>query len=237
MRLPRTFHSESTISEGALKDTAEHSLGETSPNLTAPPLDLDATTIARFAKIVGISSAEGRTQFTEVLKQLRNDAQKKAQSGIDHQRPARRANADISRFEKLNRDVVKAGRQFIRALEARREVDPTGGRQELEDLVKREVDISSRLSRVKPGRPRSPLYNTEFERLVGRLMASITEAGGQPTLTRHHRGGRLVKLLIAFRPYLPAGFIPEDTEKWRWARLERLKTEQKRRRSATSSSL
>lgn len=244
-----------------MKYTADHSLGENSHHLTAPPIDLDPATITRFAEMVGISSADGRTQFGEVLLSLHKkafawavikvaqDAKAdtpreltprervfKVQKGANRQSPAHRASQAL---RERNAEVARTGRQFIRALVARRAAypsDPTSdGAQELEELVAGTVRLAKFLSGVKPGRPRRPRDKTELERIAGVLEASIARAGGRATLTRHHHSGNLVNLLIAFRPYLPAGFIPEDLDEWPWAKLERLKTAQNRRRSATSS--
>jgi hypothetical protein len=243
-----------------LKDTAEHSLdslGETGVAL----LDLDAATIARFAEMVDVSGEEQQAQFAEDLLSLRKKAfawalikvaqdakadapleltpRERIQNGANRQSPAHRASPAFRELRERNADVARTGRQFIRALAARRAAypsDPTSdGARQLEDLVAQTVRLAKFLSGVKPGRPRRPRDKTELERIAGVLEASIARAGGRPTLTRHHHSGNLVELLTALRPYLPAGFIPEDLDEWPWAKLERLKTAQNRRRSATSS--
>jgi hypothetical protein len=130
-----------------LKDTAEHALGENSRRFTTRPPELDVATIARFAEMVGITSAEGQAQFVADLpglckkalawavikaaKAAKADAPRelthrvwalKVQKGANRQLPAHRASPA---FRERNADVARTGRQFIRALAARRAFDPS----------------------------------------------------------------------------------------------------------------
>jgi hypothetical protein len=188
------------------------------------PLELpDAT---RVAAIV-IPEEDGQRKFAAALC---NAVPACWEKGVKDWKPPSRAAQGTNSFD----EFAKAGRKLMRAIKAiqthdvakwegQYRLNPLFGFDDLANLIEQILPMADFLGGKKIGRPKQP-YKDGFELFVGLvLVPAITNAGGQkPTCNRHHQSGSLVDLLIALRPYLPPDFVPEDLDKWPWAKLERI---------------
>ena len=134
------------------------------------------------------------------------------------------------RRAKIDADISKTARAFIRAIEQKNTLSTEGTDLPDQTVIK---SVGEYLRHVKKPRRGAPEREDGFERLLRCLLYVICLLGGRPTFNRKTGKGNIVELLDELRKYMPPGLIP----KWKHppTMIERLCTEARATRRAVEA--